>query len=83
MKLKDIMNEMKITEAKDYYRIPKKIIGNELYVAGKLIEDIAKTAENENDFNMVRFDQLLDVLNKVKKSAKKFKSGEEPSGDYK
>lgn len=64
-------------EENTYFRLPANIIGNELYVAAKRLQQIFEGQKNGNDFDVKEFDSLINSLQKISKSAKRFNAGDE------
>jgi hypothetical protein len=72
-----------LVEAEDYYfRLPGNVINNELYVAGKTMQQIISTANAGDDFDEKVFNKLLSLLRTIKKEVKAFKVGTEPPVSY-
>jgi hypothetical protein len=80
-KLNEFVNEKKINED-DYYRLPKKMIGNELHTFNRNVESFVGMLKHGDDFNMELADRLINSLNNFKSNAKKFKSGTKPPKAY-
>ena len=76
--------EAVLAEADEYYfRLPGNVINNELYVAGKTMQQIIATAKAGDDFDEKAFNKLLSLLRTIKKEVKVFKvGGIEPSTAY-
>lgn len=64
--------------AAKYWRLPKKIIGNELYIIKTLFDSIYSSLEHGNDFKPEQFDELIKELGHIKTKAKSFEKGEKP-----
>lgn len=72
-----------LAEADEYYfRLPGNVINNELYVAGKTMQQIIATAKAGDDFDEKAFNKLLALLRTIKKEVKAFKVGTEPPVSY-
>ena len=81
--LKQMIKEELLKEETGYYwRLPIKIIGNELYRVQKILPNLYNTVSKGNDFDMEQFDGIIKKLNIIKSSAKKFKAGENPSKGF-
>jgi len=61
--------ENKVNEA--YYRLEDSYAQSLLYAVRNDIKDIYDTVSKYNDFPMSRFEELLKILNEVKKYIKK------------
>lgn len=75
---KDKDLELVVSEA--FYRLPKDVIGNELYLASKNLTNLYNSSATGNDIDTGVVDSIVKQLNTVKKSAKKFNSAEEVAG---
>lgn len=75
---KDKVLESVIAEA--FYRLPKDIIGNELYLASQNLTNLYNSLIAGNDIDTGVVDSIIKKLNTVKKSAKKFDKAEEIAG---
>ena len=73
---KDI--ELVITEA--FFRLPKDVIGNELYAATQNLANLYGSILAGNDVDAGVIDTVIKALTTVKKSVKKFNSKEEVLG---
>lgn len=65
---------------KGFWRLPDKVIGNELYRAKKGLDSLYSTIAAGNDLDMGALENIIDFLQKIKEQAKKFKSAEEIKG---
>jgi hypothetical protein len=63
-----------------FFRLPKNVIGNELYLASKNLTNLFNNANAGNDIDTGVIDSIVRQLNTVKKSVKKFNSSEEVKG---
>jgi hypothetical protein len=79
----EIGNQNFVDNEKAFYRLPKKIIGNDLYVDVTALKSLYDYVSHGNDFKPEHLQSIIDSLNKVMKSAKKFKAGEEMPEEYK
>ena len=70
--LRQIIREELIKETTEYYRLPKDVIGNQLYSLSKELPGFYQTLSKGNDFDMKQFDAMLSKMQKIKKAAKKF-----------
>ena len=75
---KDKDLELVVSEA--FYRLPKDVIGNELYLASQNLTNLYNSSATGNDIDTGVVDSIVKQLNTVKKSAKKFNSAEEVVG---
>ena len=75
---KDKDLELVVSEA--FYRLPKDVIGNELYLASQNLTNLYNSSATGNDIDTGVVDSIVKQLNTVKKSAKKFNSAEEVAG---
>ncbi len=66
----------------DYYRLPKKNIGNELYTATKSLKSLYDYLEKGNDLDVDQLDSIISKLQTIRKNAKQFKTGTKPDPDY-
>ena len=71
-------NESTVSEA--FYRLPKDVIGNELYLASQNLTNLYSSSSAGNDIDTGVIDSIIKQLNTVKKSAKKFNKPEEVVG---
>jgi hypothetical protein len=82
--MKDIDAELvpeSTTKNTEFYRIPRKMIDNDLFSIQKGLSALYKDLDNGNDLRTISsLENLIDGLNKVLASAKKFKSAEEIKG---
>jgi hypothetical protein len=65
---------------KEFWRLPDKVVGTELYRAQKGLDSLYSTLAAGNDLDMGALENIIDLLQKTKKQAKKFKSAEEIKG---
>jgi hypothetical protein len=75
---KDKDLELVVSEA--FSRLPKDVIGNELYLASKNLTNLFNSANAGNDIDTGVVDSIVKQLNTVKKSVKKFNNAEEVAG---
>jgi hypothetical protein len=75
---KDKDLELVVSEA--FYRLPKDVIGNELYLASQNLANLYNSSATGNDIDTGVIDSIVKQLNTVKKSVKKFNSAEEVAG---
>jgi len=66
-----------ISESKDFYRLPKKVIENELYVLSGLFNDLYKRNKSGNDFKPYVLDEAEKMIKNIKKAVVKNPSEEE------
>lgn len=71
-----------INETDEYYRLSKKVIGNEFWSVQKNLSNLYSHVSNGNDLDIDILDSIIKKLVKIKKSAKKFSKGERPTGEY-
>lgn len=65
-----------------FYRLPGHIIGNELYELKKAFESFYSTQINGNDVNISTLNNLIKMLNNIKKEAKMFSNPEDVPVSY-
>ena len=75
---KDKDLELVVSEA--FNRLPKDVIGNELYLASKNLTNLFNSANTGNDIDTGVIDSIVKQLNTVKKSVKKFNNYDEVAG---
>jgi flagellar hook-basal body complex protein FliE len=75
---KDKDLELVVTEA--FFRLPKDVIGNELYMATQNLSNLYGHTLAGNDIDAGVIDTVIKALNTVKKSIKKFNNKEEVLG---
>jgi len=75
---KDKDLELVVSEA--FYRLPKDVIGNELYLASQNLTNLYNSSATGNDIDTGVIDSIVKQLNTAKKSVKKFNSAEEVVG---
>lgn len=63
-----------------FYRLPKDVIGNELYLASKNLLNFYDRTKSGNDVDPGVIDTVIKKLNDIKKSVKKFSNKEEIEG---
>jgi len=80
--LRKIIREELLKEA-SYYRLSKNVISNELYRLNKNFKSIYSTLVNGNDFNKKEFDTMINSLQKISKSARKFNVGDDIPNEFK
>ena len=61
-----------ITEGKAFKRLPKKVIGNELYSIKDTLSSFYNTMESGNDYNPEVIKSLSERLKAIDKTAKTF-----------
>ena len=76
--LYSLCNESTVSEA--FNRLPKDVIGNELYLASKNLTNLFNSANAGNDIDPGVIDSIVKQLNTVKKSVKKFNNYDEVAG---
>lgn len=81
MKTRLVKEDLK-TEKNYYWRLPKKVIGNELYPVQRNLKSLYDTVSNDNDLNMEQLEGIIRRLNKIKDAAKRFEAGEKPTRDF-
>ena len=65
----DIKNvQPELFEGKDFYRLPKKIIDNELYVLKGLFENLYSRNSSGNDFKPYMLDEAEKMIKTIKKT---------------
>ena len=57
-----------------YYRLPKKVVNNDLYILQKSISSACEYVMNGNDFDMDQWKSMLKSMQEIIKSAKEFDS---------
>ena len=78
-----IENQVKKQLKEEYWRLPKKVIGNDLYAVSKQLNTIYQWLSYNNDYKEGSLDNIIKKLIEIKKTAKKFNGEEEPSdADY-
>ena len=75
---KDKDLELVVSEA--FNRLPKDVIGNELYLASQNLTNLFNSANAGNDIDPGVIDSIVKQLNTVKKSVKKFNNYDEVAG---
>lgn len=75
---KDKDLELVVSEA--FNRLPKEVIGNELYLSSQNLTNLYNSAAAGNDIDTGVIDSIIRQLNTVKKSTKKFNKAEEVVG---
>ena len=75
---KDKDLELVVSEA--FYRLPKDVIGNELYLASQNLTNLYNSSAVGNDIDAGVIDSIIKKLNTIKKSIKKFNDKEEVLG---
>ena len=63
-----------------FYRLPKDVIGNELYVVNQSIQSLYSGAAAGNDVSPKEIDLIIKNLQQIKSSVKKFNKAEEIEG---
>lgn len=58
-----------------YWRLPNSIIDNEVYIVAKSVKSLSDTLLFGSDLDMDRLDSIIDVFQKIKKSAQQFETG--------
>lgn len=74
---KKLVEKKGLKEGK-YHRLPKKIIGNDLYVFQKRINSECESVMHGNDFDVDQWKSMLEDMQKIIKSAKEFDSEKDP-----
>lgn len=67
-----------LEESKGFWRLPKKVIGDDLFYAYRRLESLYSWMEHGNDFKPKDLDDIISRLQAVKKSAKQFNTGTTP-----
>lgn len=82
MKKIKLFEEFNSTESvqESFYRLPKDVIGNELYLASKNLMNFYDRTQAGNDVDPGVLDTVIKKLNDIKKSVKKFSNKEEIEG---
>ena len=70
----------KIRAEGTFYRLPKDIIGNDLYSVNKKLNYFYGSVHNGNDVDPGLLDTIIRMLNKVKESIKEFSSADDVEG---
>jgi hypothetical protein len=63
-----------------FYRLPKDVIGNELYVANQSMSSLYSGAASGNDISPKEIDYIIKLLQQVKSLTKKFNSADDVIG---
>ena len=63
-----------------FYRLPKDVIGNDLYFVSQNLTNLYNRVASGNDLDPAIIDGMIKKLEKIKKSAKKFNKAEEIEG---
>jgi hypothetical protein len=63
-----------------FYRLPKKVIGNDLYVLDNRMQQLTSAVNNGSDLDIKALDNIISMLQDVRKSAKKFDKKEDLLG---
>ena len=79
IKLFEEFNNAKSVQ-ESFYRLPKDVIGNELYLASKNLMNFYDRTQAGNDVDPGVLDTVIKKLNDIKKSVKKFSNKEEIEG---
>lgn len=77
VKVKKIKVREPISESKDFYRLPSRIIKNEFYVLNNVIRDAYGSVKSGNDYNPKMLMEAEELIKKIKKSVVKNPSEEE------
>ena len=80
--LRELIREELLKEAKDYWRLPKNVIGNVLYPLTFDINALYKSVNKGNDLNIEHLESIVTIIESIRKSAKRFKAGIEPDKGY-
>lgn len=75
---KDKDLELAVSEA--FYRLPKDVIGNDLYFVSQNLTNLYNRVASGNDLDPAIIDGMIKKLEKIKKSVKKFNDKEEVLG---
>lgn len=75
---KDKDLELAVSEA--FYRLPKDVIGNDLYFVSQNLTNLYNRVASGNDLDPAIIDGMIKKLEKIKKSVKKFNDKEEVTG---
>lgn len=73
------LNTESVTEG-TFFRLPKDIISDELYLASRGLTNFYERTTAGNDIDVAAFDSIIKKINTIKKSIKKFNSTEELQG---
>jgi hypothetical protein len=63
-----------------FYRLPKKVISNDLYVLDNRMQQLTSAVNNGSDLDIKALDNIISMLQDVRKSAKKFDKKEDLLG---
>jgi predicted acetyltransferase len=63
-----------------FYRLPKKVISNDLYVLDNRMQQLTSVVSNGSDLDIKALDNIISMLQDVRKSAKKFDKKEDLLG---
>lgn len=69
----------KVLKEGKYYRLPKKVIGNDLYIFQKSITSQCESVMHGNDFDIDQWKSMLKDMQEIIKSAKEFDSEKDPT----
>lgn len=65
-----------------FYRLPREIIGNELFSLSREMNTFYRSQANGNDFDMGVFDAFIREMQKIKNAVKQFKPKDEVPPSY-
>ena len=71
-----------VDEGSGFYRLPKKVIGNDLYRAKQKFDALYSSLKHGNDFDEYEFKALISQLTNINKKAKKFQSADDVTSEY-
>jgi hypothetical protein len=63
-----------------FYRLPKKVISNDMYVIDNRMQQLTSVVSNGSDLDIKALDNIISMLQDVRKSAKKFDKKEDLLG---
>jgi len=66
-----------IDESKVFYRLPRKIIGNEVYVLKNKTKDMFSSLDAGNDFDIQQLNDIEKIIKSIRKAIVKNPSEEE------
>ena len=72
--------DLELVVSETFNRLPKDVIGNELYLASQNLTNLFNSANAGNDIDPGVIDSIVKQLNTIKKSVKKFNNAEEVVG---
>lgn len=74
------MDAEAIPPRKGFWRLPKKVIGNDLFRIQNALKSMYMNLDAGNDLDMGQLENIIDTLNSVKDQARHFKNGETIKG---